>query len=128
MTASVQPDEKAADQNRFGFALGVVCNGSLQLFHSQGMADVSAEAGYQGHGLSDRVHHQDFHRDAVMELWEQGFVDLDAPANDYLRAYQLVPANASWRSATIRHLLPTLPVSPSGCRAPGCCAGIMGRA
>ena len=40
-----------------------------------------------------------------MQLWEQGLVDLDAPGNDYLRAYQLVPAKASWRPATIRHLL-----------------------
>jgi CubicO group peptidase (beta-lactamase class C family) len=40
-----------------------------------------------------------------MQLWEQGLVDLDAPANDYLRAYQLVPAKASWRPATMRHLL-----------------------
>ena len=31
---------------------------------------------------------------AVMQLWEQGLVDLDAPANAYLRAYQLVPGKA----------------------------------
>ena len=31
---------------------------------------------------------------AVMQLWEQGLVDLDAPADDYLRAYRLVPAKA----------------------------------
>ena len=29
-----------------------------------------------------------------MQLWEQGLVDLDAPANDYLRAYRLIPAKA----------------------------------
>jgi len=34
---------------------------------------------------------------AVMQLWEQGLVDLDAPANDYLRAYQLIPAEAGHR-------------------------------
>ena len=27
-----------------------------------------------------------------MQLWEQRLVDLDAPANDYLRAYRLIPA------------------------------------
>jgi CubicO group peptidase (beta-lactamase class C family) len=32
-------------------------------------------------------------------------VDLDAPANDYLRGYRLVPAKAGWRPATPRHLL-----------------------
>jgi CubicO group peptidase (beta-lactamase class C family) len=42
---------------------------------------------------------------AVMQLWEQGLVDLDAAANDYLRTYRLIPAKASWRPATVRHLL-----------------------
>ena len=42
---------------------------------------------------------------AVMQLWEQGLVDLDAPANDYLRSFRLVPAKASFRPATVRHLL-----------------------
>src|SRR5579864_3108155 len=42
---------------------------------------------------------------AVMQLWEQGRIDLDAPANDYLRGYKLIPANAAFRPATIRHLL-----------------------
>jgi CubicO group peptidase (beta-lactamase class C family) len=40
-----------------------------------------------------------------MQLWEQGLVDLDAAANDYLRAYRLIPAEAGWRPATVRHLL-----------------------
>jgi CubicO group peptidase (beta-lactamase class C family) len=42
---------------------------------------------------------------AVMQLCEQGLVDLDAPANDYLRAFQLVPASAGFGPATVRHLL-----------------------
>jgi len=42
---------------------------------------------------------------AVMQLVERGLVDLDAPANQYLRAYQLVPARSGWRPATLRHLL-----------------------
>jgi CubicO group peptidase (beta-lactamase class C family) len=40
-----------------------------------------------------------------MQLCEQGLVDLDAPANDYLRAYKLIPAKESFRPATVRHLL-----------------------
>jgi hypothetical protein len=40
-----------------------------------------------------------------MQLAEQGLIELDAPANDYLRAFQLMPAKASWRPATVRHLL-----------------------
>jgi CubicO group peptidase (beta-lactamase class C family) len=39
-----------------------------------------------------------------MQLWEQGLVDLDAPANDYLRAYRLIPAKPGFRP-TVRHLL-----------------------
>jgi CubicO group peptidase (beta-lactamase class C family) len=42
---------------------------------------------------------------AVMQLWEQGLVDLDAPASDYLRAYRLIPAKAGFRPATLRQLL-----------------------
>ena len=41
----------------------------------------------------------------MLQLWEQGVVDLDAPANDYLRAYQLLPAKASFQPATVRQLL-----------------------
>jgi CubicO group peptidase (beta-lactamase class C family) len=42
---------------------------------------------------------------AVMQLVEQGRVDLDAPANDHLRAFRLVPTEADFRPATVRHLL-----------------------
>ena len=42
---------------------------------------------------------------AVVQLCERGLVDLDAPANDYLRAFQLVPASAGFGPATVRHLL-----------------------
>jgi CubicO group peptidase (beta-lactamase class C family) len=42
---------------------------------------------------------------AVMQLREQGLVDLDAPASDYLRSFRLIPAKESFRPATVRHLL-----------------------
>ena len=42
---------------------------------------------------------------AVLQLWERGLVDLDAPATDYLRSFKLVPRTASFRPATVRHLL-----------------------
>lgn len=42
---------------------------------------------------------------AVMQLWEDGLVDLDAPATDYLRAYRLVVRNRAFQQPTIRHLL-----------------------
>jgi CubicO group peptidase (beta-lactamase class C family) len=38
-------------------------------------------------------------------LCEEGLVDLDAPANEYLRAYKLVLAQVGFRPATVRHLL-----------------------
>ena len=42
---------------------------------------------------------------AVMQLCERGLVDLDAPANEYLRAFRLVPVSAGFGPATVRHLL-----------------------
>jgi CubicO group peptidase (beta-lactamase class C family) len=42
---------------------------------------------------------------AVMQLQEQGALDLDGPAQDYLRGYRLVPARASIESPSVRHLL-----------------------
>jgi CubicO group peptidase (beta-lactamase class C family) len=42
---------------------------------------------------------------AVMQISEQGLIDLDAPADDYLRTFRLVPAKADFRRATARHLL-----------------------
>jgi CubicO group peptidase (beta-lactamase class C family) len=38
-------------------------------------------------------------------LVEQGLVDLDAPAEEYLRAYRLVRAKAGRRRPTLRQLL-----------------------
>jgi CubicO group peptidase (beta-lactamase class C family) len=32
---------------------------------------------------------------AVMQLWEQGLVDHDAPASDYLCSFRLIPAKAA---------------------------------
>jgi len=89
-----------------GLAFGVVRDGSLQFFHGHGFADIATKAPV----TEDTVFRiasitKTFTGIAVMQLHEQGLVDLDAPANDYLRAYQLVPARAGWRPATVRHLL-----------------------
>ena len=89
-----------------GLAVGVVRDGSLAWFHGHGVADI-------GSGTSvdeDTVFRiasisKTFTAIAVMQLWEQGLVDLDAPANDYLRGYSLVPAKAAFRPATLRQLL-----------------------
>ena len=89
-----------------GLALGVVRNGSLEFFHAHGEANIATHTPI----TPDTVFRvasitKTFTAIAVMQLWEQGLVDLDAPANDYLRTYQLIPAKASHRPATVRHLL-----------------------
>jgi CubicO group peptidase (beta-lactamase class C family) len=89
-----------------GLAVGVVRNGSLDLFHAHGLADIASNTPVTEETVF-RVGSvtKTFTAIAVMQLWEQGLVDLDAPANDYLSAYRLVPAKQSFRPATIRHLL-----------------------
>ena len=89
-----------------GLAVGVVRNGGLEFFHGHGFADIASKTPV----TEDTVFRiasitKTFTAIAVMQLWEQGLLDLDAPANDYLRAYRLIPAKASFRPATVRHLL-----------------------
>jgi CubicO group peptidase (beta-lactamase class C family) len=89
-----------------GLAMGVVRNGSLEWFYGHGLADVASntpvteDTAFRIASIS-----KTFTAIAVMQLWERGVVDLDAPANDYLRAYRLIPAKAGFRPATLRHLL-----------------------
>jgi CubicO group peptidase (beta-lactamase class C family) len=89
-----------------GLAVGVVRNGALEHFYAHGLADIPSKTPI----TEDTVFRvasitKTITAIAVMQLWERGLVDLDAPANDYLRAYTLVPARASFRPATVRHLL-----------------------
>ena len=64
---------------------------------------------------------------AVMQLWEQGLVDPDAPANDYLRTFRLVPAKPNLSPATVRHSTHTAGVGywrrPSDLLQPGVGSG-----
>jgi CubicO group peptidase (beta-lactamase class C family) len=88
-----------------GLAVGVVRNGSLE-FYGHGTADIASNTPI----TADTVFRigsitKTFTAIAVMQLQERGLIDLDAPANDYLRAYELVPAQAGFRPATVRHLL-----------------------
>lgn len=79
-----------------GLAVGVIRGGSLAWFHRHGVADI---------GSGTRIDKRTVFRlgsmtkiitaVAVMQLWEQGLVDLDPPASDYLRAYRLIPAAAA---------------------------------
>jgi CubicO group peptidase (beta-lactamase class C family) len=89
-----------------GLAVGVVRDGSLDFFHGHGLADIASNTPV----TEDTVFRiasvtKTITAIAVMQLWEQGLIDLDAPAGQYLRAYRLVPARANFRPATVRHLL-----------------------
>jgi CubicO group peptidase (beta-lactamase class C family) len=89
-----------------GLAVGVVRDGRLTSFRGHGFADIASKTPV----AEDTVFRiasitKTFTAIAVMQLWEQGSVDLDAPANDYLRSYRLIPSRASFRPATVRHLL-----------------------
>src|SRR5215217_3274883 len=89
-----------------GLAVGVVRDGALESFFAHGLADIASNTPV----TRDTVFRigsitKTFTAIAVMQLSEQGLVDLDAPANNYLRAYRLVPAKARFRPATVRHLL-----------------------
>jgi CubicO group peptidase (beta-lactamase class C family) len=89
-----------------GLAVGVIRGGSLAWFHAHGLASIEAGTPV-GADTVFRIASvtKTMTAIAVMQLWEQGLVDLDAPASEYLRAYRLVPARESFRPATLRHLL-----------------------
>lgn len=80
-----------------GLAMGVIRNGSLESFHGHGVADIPSHTPV----TEDTVFRigsisKTFTAIAVMQLEEQELVDLDASAGDYLRAYRLVPAKATF--------------------------------
>jgi len=80
-----------------GLAVGVVRDGSLEWFLGHGVADIASKEPI----TQDTVFRigsitKTFTAIAVLQLWERGLVDLDAPANDYLRAFKLIPAKASF--------------------------------
>ena len=89
-----------------GLALGVIRGGRLESFHGHGLADLES-----GRPITDDTAFRIgsvtklFTAVAVMQLRERGLVDLDAPANEYLRAFRLRPARPGLRPVTIRHLL-----------------------
>jgi CubicO group peptidase (beta-lactamase class C family) len=89
-----------------GLAVGIVRDGRLGSFAAHGFADIPTRRAV----TRDTVFRiasitKTFTAVAVMQLWEQGLVDLDTPANGYLRAFQLVPARDGWPEPTLRHLL-----------------------
>jgi len=89
-----------------GLAVGVVRDGALESFCGRGLADIASrepvteDTVFRIASISKTVTAV-----AVMQLWEQGLVDLDRPAGDVLRGFRLAPARPGWRPATVRHLL-----------------------
>ena len=89
-----------------GLAVGVVRDGRLFHFHGHGLADIASRTPV----TEDTVFRigsvtKTFTAIAVLQLCEQGLVDLDAPAGDYLRGYRLVAAKPGHRPPTVRQLL-----------------------
>jgi CubicO group peptidase (beta-lactamase class C family) len=67
-----------------GLAVGVIGNGRFEFFSGHGLSDIASNTPV----TEDTVFRigsvtKTFTAIAVLQLWEQGLVDLDAPANDY---------------------------------------------
>ncbi|HEU4514689.1 MAG TPA: serine hydrolase domain-containing protein [Nocardioidaceae bacterium] len=111
--AAVSADDMARTVNQVlnrwptaGMAVAVVRDGSPAWFHRHGVADATSGTPV----TEDTVFPIDsvtktMTAIAVMQLWERGLVDLDAPAEEYLRAFPLVRAKPGFRKPTLRHLL-----------------------
>jgi CubicO group peptidase (beta-lactamase class C family) len=105
-----------------GFAAAVVRDGRLAWFGSHGPADIEAQTPI----TRDTVFRiasitKTMTAIAVMQLWEDGLVDLDAPASDFLRAYRLIPDPDGTKPATLRHLLTHTAGIPELVRATDLC-------
>ncbi|MET7772750.1 serine hydrolase domain-containing protein [Nocardia sp. NPDC005366] len=89
-----------------GAAIGVVRDGRVDSLTLHGLSNVAT-----GRPVSEdtvfRVASitKTFTAIAIMQLCERGAVDLDAPAQGYLRAYRLAPERPDFRSPTLRQLL-----------------------
>jgi CubicO group peptidase (beta-lactamase class C family) len=89
-----------------GLAISVLQTGQLRLFEGRGLADLASRTPITEDtvfriGSITKV----FTAIAVMQLAERGLIDLDRPADDYLRAYRLVLAEPGFQRPTVRHLL-----------------------
>ncbi len=99
-------DEILGRRPTIGCAIGVISGGELVHFHGHGVADIADGAPI----TADTVFRvasitKTFTAIAALQLWEQGRVDLDAPASEYLRSYRLVPRDNRFRPVTLRHLM-----------------------
>ncbi|MGW5237945.1 serine hydrolase domain-containing protein [Monashia sp. NPDC004114] len=99
-------DETLARWAAVGLAVGVVRDGQLVHFRGHGVADLKTRVPI----TPDTVFRvasitKTFTAVAIAQLWERGLVDLDAPAQRYLRSYRLVPVRPGITPPTVRHLL-----------------------
>ena len=89
-----------------GLAVAVVRDGSVVWFHGYGVTEIATgepvteDTVFRVGSVTKTVTAV-----AVMQLWERGLVDLDAPANDYLTTFRLAPVRQDLQPATLRHLL-----------------------
>lgn len=89
-----------------GLTVAVVHRGSPVWLYTHGLADVERGVSVD----EDTVFRigsitKTMTAIAVMQLVEQGVLDLDAPVERYLRSFRLLPADAGFHPATVRHLL-----------------------
>lgn len=89
-----------------GLAVAVVRGGRLAEFEGRGFADLGARRTI----TEDTVFRigsitKTFTAVAVLQLWEQGRVELDAPVSGYLRSYRLAATDPDFGEPTLRHLL-----------------------
>ena len=103
-----------------GLAVGIVHQGQLIYSKGLGYADVSTHRGVDSTTVF-RIGSisKTFTAIALMQLWEQGKLDLDPPASDYLKSYRLVPADQG-SPPTLRHFLTHMAELASFARSPTC--------
>ncbi len=93
-------------QPTVGLAVGVVGPGGPPVFHGHGVADIGSRAPItESTVVRIASITKTMTAIAVMQLWERGRLELDAPADEYLRSFRLVPADDGFGPATVRDLL-----------------------
>lgn len=119
------PDQRRSDPDRSPADVPTpeLLSAALDRWPSAGVAVVVHHRGqtrFHGHGVADGSTGDPVDQDtvfragsvtktftavALMQLWEAGLVDLDAPVDEYLHAFRLVPVRSGLGPVTLRHLL-----------------------
>jgi len=88
-----------------GLAVGIVHRGELVYAKGLGWADyatrreVTPDTSFRIGSIS-----KTFTAIGILQLWEQGLIDLDAPVNDYLQSYRFSHPDPSAPPITFRHI------------------------